>query len=108
MGPILCQYNPVSIHSPFLRASVVGIATRFGLNAPEDRNLVGGGIFLNRPDRPWGPPSLLYNGYRVTFPGVMWPGLAINQLLPPPNLTPRFEKEYSNTSTPPLGLHGLS
>jgi hypothetical protein len=21
-----------------------------------------------RPDRPWGPPSLLYNGYRV-FPG---------------------------------------
>jgi hypothetical protein len=25
-------------------------------------------IFLTRPDRPWGPPSLLYNGYRV-FPG---------------------------------------
>jgi len=29
---------------------------------------VGGEIFLTRPDRPWGPPSLLYNGYRV-FPG---------------------------------------
>ena len=28
----------------------------------------GGLIFRNRPDRPWGPPSLLYNGYRV-FPG---------------------------------------
>ena len=28
----------------------------------------GGEIFLTRPDRPWGPPSLLYNGYRV-FPG---------------------------------------
>ena len=26
-------------------------------------------IFRNCPDRPWGQPSLLYNGYRV-FPGV--------------------------------------
>jgi hypothetical protein len=25
-------------------------------------------IFRTSPDRPWGPPSLLYNGYRV-FPG---------------------------------------
>ena len=23
-----------------------------------------------RPDRPWCPPSLLYNGYRGTFPGI--------------------------------------
>jgi hypothetical protein len=29
----------------------------------------GGEIFRTRPDRPWGPPSHLYNGYRV-FPGV--------------------------------------
>jgi hypothetical protein len=28
----------------------------------------GGAIFRTRPGRPWGPPSLLYNGYRV-FPG---------------------------------------
>ena len=28
----------------------------------------GGEIFRTCPDRPWGPPSLLYNGYRV-FPG---------------------------------------
>jgi hypothetical protein len=27
-----------------------------------------GEIFRTRPDWPWGPPSLLYNGYRV-FPG---------------------------------------
>ena len=27
-----------------------------------------GKIFRSRTDRPWGPPSLLYNGYRV-FPG---------------------------------------
>jgi len=29
---------------------------------------VGGEIFRTCPDRPWGQPSLLYNGYRV-FPG---------------------------------------
>jgi hypothetical protein len=33
-----------------------------------DRIPVGGEIFRTRPDRPGGPPSLLYNGYRV-FPG---------------------------------------
>ena len=27
-----------------------------------------GEIFRTRPDRPWDPPNLLYNGYRV-FPG---------------------------------------
>jgi len=32
-------------------------------------NLGRGEIFRTCPDRPWGPPSLLYNGYRV-FPGV--------------------------------------
>jgi len=29
---------------------------------------LGGEIFLTCLDRPWGPPSLLYNGYWV-FPG---------------------------------------
>jgi len=37
-------------------------------------NPVGGEIFHTCADRPWGPPSLLYNGYRV-FPGCKeWPG----------------------------------
>jgi hypothetical protein len=27
------------------------------------------GSFCNLPDRPWGPPSLMYNGYGV-IPGV--------------------------------------
>jgi hypothetical protein len=39
----------------------------------------GGEIFRTRPDRPWGPPSLLYNGYRV-FPG----GKAAGALRGPP------------------------
>jgi hypothetical protein len=45
----------------------VGIATGYGLDGPgiESR---WGEIFRTCPDRPWGPLSLLYNGYRV-FPG---------------------------------------
>ena len=31
-------------------------------------NSSGGEIFCTHPDRPWGPPSLLYYGYWV-FPG---------------------------------------
>ena len=47
--------------------SAAGIATRYGLDGPGS-NPGGSEIFRTRPDRPWGPPSLLYNGYRV-FPG---------------------------------------
>jgi hypothetical protein len=48
--------------------SVVGIASGYGLDGPgiESR---WGEIFRTCPDRPWGPPSLLYNGYQF-FPGV--------------------------------------
>jgi hypothetical protein len=40
----------------------------------------GGEIFRSCPDQPWGPPSLLYNGYRVSFPGVKWPGCGVDHL----------------------------
>jgi len=36
--------------------------------------LVGGDIFCTCPDQPWGPPSLLYNGYRVFPRGKEWLG----------------------------------
>jgi len=44
------------------------IATRYGLDGPGIESRLGGEIFRTHPDRPWGPPSLLYNGYQV-FPG---------------------------------------
>ena len=47
--------------------SSVGIVTGYGLNGPGS-NTGGGEIFRSCPDRPWGPPILLYDGYRV-FPG---------------------------------------
>jgi hypothetical protein len=36
----------------------------------ERSNPDGGEICRTRPDRPWGSPSLLYDEYRVSFPGV--------------------------------------
>jgi len=48
--------------------SSVGIATGYGLDGPGIESRRGGDIFRTCPDRPWGPPSLVYNGYRV-FPG---------------------------------------
>jgi hypothetical protein len=48
------------------RDSSVGIVTRYGLEGPGIESPWGGGqIFRTRPDRFRGPPSLLYNGYRV-------------------------------------------
>jgi hypothetical protein len=47
--------------------SSVGIVTGYGLD-DSGSNLGGGAIFRTLSDRPWGPPSLLYDGYRV-FPG---------------------------------------
>ena len=47
--------------------SSVDIATGYGLDG-SGSNPGGDEIFRTCPDRPWGPPSLLYNRYRV-FPG---------------------------------------
>jgi hypothetical protein len=66
------------------------------------KNPGGGKIFCSCPDQPWGPPSLLYNGYWVSFLGVKRPGRGDD-----PHLMPGLKKEYSYTFTPPLGLHGL-
>ena len=44
--------------------SSVGIATDYGLDGPGS-NPGGDEIFRTCPDRPWVPPSLLYNGYWV-------------------------------------------
>jgi hypothetical protein len=58
--------------------SVVGIETRYGLNSPGIKSWWDE-TFCTCPDQPWGPPSLLYNGYGV-FPG----GKDIDAWTPPP------------------------
>jgi hypothetical protein len=68
---LLCMlYTVISSGS----GSSVGIATDYGLDGLGSNP--GGDEIFRPPDRPWGPSSLLYNGYWV-FPGVkVRPGLA--------------------------------
>jgi hypothetical protein len=49
----------------------------------------GGEIFSTCPDRPWGPPSLLYNGYWVCFLGVKQLGCGVNH---PPSSSARVKE----------------
>ena len=60
------EFLPVSRKLSGLGSSD-GIAIGFGLDGPGIK-LRWRRDFCTCPDRPWGPPSLLYNGYRV-FPG---------------------------------------
>jgi len=64
--------GPHTISGP---GSSVGIATGNGLDGPGIESRWGGGeIIRTCPDRPWGPPSLLYNGYWVFPEGKERPG----------------------------------
>ena len=66
LNTLILQFCFTDVGGP---GSSVGIATELRAGRSGDRISVGGGeIFRTCPDRPWGPPSLLYNGYRV-FPG---------------------------------------
>jgi hypothetical protein len=49
-----------------------------------------GEIFRSRPERPWGPHNLLYNGYRVSFPGLKRPGSGVDH---PPSSSARGKEE---------------
>ena len=57
-------------------------------------------IFRTCPDRPWGPPNLLYNGYRVFTGNKERPGRDAD---PSPLSSAVIKIKYSYTSTPPMG-----
>jgi hypothetical protein len=68
------RYQAVSTHlNGYAKICVVGIATR--LRAPQPTNNCGSipgtniifSLFSKCPDGLWGPPSLLFNGYRGRF-----------------------------------------
>jgi hypothetical protein len=58
-----------------------------------------GARFSTRSDRPWGPPSLLYNGYQVFSGGKLRPGRDADHS--PPSSAVFLEKlSYTSTPTP--------
>ena len=83
--PVNFTQSTVILLLPFIlmvdRDSIVGIATRYGLDGPciESR---WGCDFPHYPDWPWGPSSFLWNGYWV-LPRVKWLGRGIDH--PPPS-----------------------
>ena len=79
------------------RDSSVSIATRYGLEGPGIESRCGE-IFRTYPDQLRGPPSLLYNGYRVS-PGCK-SGRCV-MLNTHPLLVPRLRKSWA---IPPLTL----
>jgi hypothetical protein len=90
------------------RDSSVGIATRYGLDGPGIESRWGARFFRTSPDRPlWGPPSLLYDGYRVFHRGVKRPGRGADH--PPPSMCRGHERvelylySHSGPSWPVIG-----
>jgi len=84
MGLIRLVYLFVYVQHNVGRDGSVGIVTHYGLDG------LGSGprrgrIFRAHPDLLWGPPSLLYIRYRVSFPGIKWLGRDVDH--PPPSST---------------------
>jgi hypothetical protein len=88
-----------------IRDSSVGIATGYGLDGGGVgvRVPVGAKSFisLRRPDRFWGPPSLLSNSYGGFSPEVKRPGREADRL---PPTRAEVKKTWIYTSTPPYVL----
>jgi hypothetical protein len=72
------------------RDSSVGIAIATGWTVRVPNPGGRGEIFRTCPDRPWGPPNLLYNGYLFSFLEVKRSGHGVDQ---PPRLSPRLKKK---------------
>ena len=92
-------YKPVYLWRNVVRVvqSVQRLATGWTVRGS---NPGGGEFFHSCPDRPWGPPSLLHNRYRVFPGGKQRPGRDANTS-PLSNAVVMEEQSY--TSTPPVG-----
>ena len=105
-----CNSLSVMLMGPFLRRQQQYFIwltkllplVELGVSVPSP--LPGRGFLPSRkrPDRHWDPPSLLYNGYRGSFPEAKRLGLEADHL--PPS-TAEFKNEWSYTSSPPVCLH---
>ena len=82
------------------RDSTVGIAARYVLDGPVIEPRWGARLFAPVQIGPVAHPASYIMG-TGSFPGVKRPGRGVDHPHPP---VPRLKKEYSYTSTPPLGL----
>jgi hypothetical protein len=72
------KHTHIHTHTqPYDFVCVVGKAHHYEVYG-SGSNSGGGEIIRTCPDRPCGPPSLLYNGYRISFPRVSLPGFGVN------------------------------
>jgi hypothetical protein len=79
----------------YTRDGLVGRDSSLGITTGYELDGTGieyrwGREFPHPPDLTYSPPSLLYNGYWVSFPGVRWPRRGTDH---PPHLAPRLSKE---------------
>jgi hypothetical protein len=74
------MFRPVFLLGAGVAQSVLRLATGWTVRGS---NPGGGEVFRTRPDRPCGPPSILYIGYRVSFPWVEQQGRGV--VHPPPS-----------------------
>jgi len=86
--------------------SLVGIATRYGLDGPgiEPGGERGSRFYAPAQTGPGAHPASYKMGTGSLSPGVKWPGRGVDH---PPHVSPMLKKELGYTSTPPLGLIGL-
>jgi len=87
--------------------SVVGITNGYRLDGPgiESR---WGEIFRTCPDRPWGPHSLLYNGYQVFPRGKERPGREADPSPPSTAVGHEWVELYLYSPYGPYGLYRAS
>ena len=95
----VCVYSKLAAWDGIAQ-SVQRIATAWRVRGS---NLDGDKIFRTRPDRPWEPPNLLYNGYRGLFPRVKKAGAWRST---PTQSSAEVKERVELTSFPRLGFHG--
>jgi hypothetical protein len=98
---MLAKFSPRHFHEE-KRDSLVGIATGYGLEGTRAGVRVDIVSRISssplRPDRIWGPTSLLFNGYKgIYFPRIKWPDHETDHLLP---TNVKLKKMCISTFTP--------
>ena len=98
-----CPLSTLLFRSALGRDSSVGIATRYGLDGPEIESRWGQD-FQHLYWLALGPTQSPIQWVPGLFLGLMRPERGVDH---PLHLLQRLQKEYSYTSTPPLGFRGL-